>query len=210
MKIKHLIYYFLCILLTTGCTEIIQTVSKAAEENQEKQEEVAGNYHLLTSSKIFLPKGFNPISIDDFRQEQLTIGVDSMNANLNKLQLQQIEHFSDEFYLFRDELTRGVITVSKIPYTPINKNTALQIIAFVENGIKQNPTITHERTEAKFNSYESFKFLKSTFLLHHTKQGTDTYKCMYVISDENYKTYMIIIDTALEPDFDKYIQQIKL
>lgn len=205
MKSKYLLYLILWVVFTTGCNEIIKTVTDATEE----EKEVKGTYHLLTSCKIFLPKGFQPITIDDFGNQQRTFGLDSTFINGNQLQLERMQRWSKDFRLFFDEMTNGFICVSQVDYTPINKETALQAVALIENGISNNTKVTYQRMDAKFNSYSSFTMLKSVFKIHNIQQNADSYKCLYMVSN-NSKTYMIITDTVLQPDFEKYIQQIKM
>ena len=172
---------------------------------------IIGHYFKLEKDniEILLPKVFKQIS-----HKEYVSAIKNNPTLLNKeerIKIANVQQFSNgNIYHFKDEESTTEIDVKTLPYSDFNKEDSTYLLAMLNNNCQNNENpfgTTCKKVSAGFSGNSQTKVFKAVFKV--TYGSSTSYNNMYVISS-NYKTFSMIIKSALNTNYDNYIQKIRV
>ncbi|MDO1500056.1 hypothetical protein Q2T40_07915 [Winogradskyella maritima] len=169
-----------------------------------------GSTHYLNEDgiKIVLPDGFKKLSAYEYEQILKKIAPKKqLDAELKRLKEQRT--MDGNFYLFFDEASGSTYTANTIPYTPISRKDATNLLSLIRKNQEEfleDKNTNVIKVTAKYSAGVSAEVFKAIFKVDNTKTKTSYHQTGYFISS-NDKTVMINLTTRDLVDFDPYIQK---
>ena len=194
--------------LATSCKEVSKEMDALTQP--EVSNTVSGTTHYLNDDgiKIVLPETFVKYSAAEYEivvKEMLP--EKDQEAELDRLR--NLRNMDGNFYLFYDKENASTYTANTIPYKPITKKDATNLLALIrsslENSAKEKDLKVFKET-AKYNDNGLAQIFKAVFKIDNIKTKREFYQTAYFISS-NDKTVLIQLSTPFLADFDSYLQK---
>jgi len=210
MVLKKSIVIILTIfgLLTMGCKDVTKEIESLTKE--ENNSTVKGTTHFLNDDgiKILLPDAFKRFSAAEYEAVvNKVLPKKDQKPELDRFRT--LRNMDGNFYIFFDEKSYSTYTANAIPYKPISRKDATNLLALIrENQEKamENRKVEITKLTAKYNDNGLTQIFKAIFKIKDLKSSSESYQTAYFISS-NDKTVLIQLSTPNQIDFDPYLQQ---
>ena len=155
---------------------------------------------------IFLPKEYNKISFNDY--EKKILEVDSTNALRKIAGLEELKN-KGNISIFADtnDVTNTVYLMSSGDYLPINKNTASLYGSIIAQQLESKGR-DYKILQNKVSSNSVIKFIKLKTIIVN-ENDKNYFMTQYLISG-NLKTFLIVVNSHIDKDFEDLVKMIKL
>jgi len=196
----------LIIIIVTfvSCKEAVKEVIKTAKPVPVLE----GQYYDIKNYpvKLFLPKGYKNIPRHQILKEAQNIENDFLRKQLIRSLESQIEHNIDKQYLLSPS-DGSVVSLAEIPYMPLNKEVASQILGLLEienQQIYEQTSLRRILIDKRFKSNKSMKAFKAVYQIEGVEdKATKNFFHLYVLEIGN-KLYIINLEIAYEANFEPY------
>ena len=211
--IKKIIYLLCFIGLFQSCDN---KTSKDETPQTSEAENVLGNSHFLENDgiQLFLPDNFDRYSSAKYEALMATF-LEGSELKIEQQRLRHLRKIDGNHYVFFDDSMKSTITVNTLPFQPITKDDATTILTDIirdQNEIGKATKKEYTKITTSYSNSTSAQVLKSVFKVSdqskRRKKTENRFQHKYYISS-NDKYIIIDINTSLEIDFDKYLEQIK-
>lgn len=210
MVLKKSIVVFLTIfaICMLSCKEVSKEMDSLSQP--EAKTTVTGTTHYLNDDgiKIVLPDSFVKYSAAEYEGviKELLPEKDQ-ESELDRLRT--LRTMDGNFYLFYDKENYSTYTANTIPYKPITKRDATNLLTLIRSNLEnstQSKDLKIFKETAKYNDNGMAQIFKAVFKIDNIKTKREFYQTAYFISS-NDKTVLIQLSTPFLPDFDPYLQQ---
>ena len=210
MVLKKSIVIILTIfgLLTMSCKDVTKEIESLTKE--ESISTVKGTTHYLNDDgiRILLPDAFKRFSAAEYEAVvNKVLPKKDQKPELDRFRT--LRNMDGNFYIFFDEKSYSTYTANAIPYKPISRKDATNLLALIrENQEKamENRKVEITKLTAKYNDNGLTQIFKAIFKIKDLKSSSESYQTAYFISS-NDKTVLIQLSTPNQIDFDPYLQQ---
>ena len=195
-------------LFLLGCKDVTKEIdSWTTEENKST---VKGTTHYLNNDgiRIVLPEAFKRFSAAEYEAVVNEI-LPKKDREPELDRLRTLRNMDGNFYVFFDKESYSTYTANAIPYKPISRKDATNLLALIrENQEKatENRKVEITKVTAKYNDNGMAQIFKAIFKIKDLKTNSETFQTAYFISS-NDKTVLIQLSTPIQVDFDPYLQQ---
>ncbi len=210
MVLKKSIVAFLAIfaLFYTSCKDVEKELSSWT--TTENVSSVEGNTHYLNDDgiKIVLPESFERFSAAEY-EKTINEVLPKKDRKPELDRLRTLRNMDGNFYIFFDKESYSTYTANAIPYNPISRKDATNLLALIrENQEKatENRKVKISKVTAKYNDSGLAQVFKAIFKIEDLKSDRESYQTAYFISS-NDKTVLIQLSTPIQVDFDPYLEK---
>ncbi|WP_157503032.1 hypothetical protein [Mangrovimonas xylaniphaga] len=208
---KKLLSISLLFLTLTSCMQVAQQVNNWAEPIEGS--EIYGDYFQLDDDaiKVFLPDSFVKYSAVEY-QQMLDSMLTKEAYEFETRRLRYLREMEGNHYLFFDKGNGATYSINTMPFTPIYKRDAQQLLGLIRLNYEQTTAgsdLEFNKITAKYSSNAGTQIFKAVYRVDNKETQITAYSASYILSG-NKKTVMINLTTPFEVDFDPYLQKMIL
>lgn len=213
MRTLKIIFLLALLVSFYACKQVVDAAQNWTTADESTK--VEGKYHTLEDDnlRIFLPKGFERKSIQQYSEAIDSIATDKKAKNQMIKNLQATKDMSKgNFYLFYNAEFMSEYYLMTTPYFDFNRQDAKSILGMITqvHNVPTNVTTNFEKIHASFRATDDVKIFKAIYKVHNVEVNKFFYKSYYVLSTSTKKTMQIVLTTPFEVDFDPFIAKTKI
>ncbi len=205
MNFKHYLFILLFSAVLVGCNEMTSSTATSKDKPS-----IEGKYHFLedTGTKIYLPSSFERYSLTRY-QRLLDSLTTKREYKVETERLNTLSKMDGSLYIYFDSISRSTYTINTMPYYEFTRNDASQVLSMIRANnerVMKNSDAKFERITAKYGGTTKQQLFKAIYKVTGKSMKNDVFNNSYIISS-NEKTVFIQLATAVETDFDPYIEK---
>lgn len=202
--LKQFAYISLILITLTSCNELKTDTSAV------KNSKVNGKYHFLedTGTKIYLPNGFERYSLTKY-QRLLDSLTTKKEYEVETERLNSLSKMDGSLYIYFNDANGATYTINTMPYYAFTRNDASQLLGLItanNEKVMKNSDAKFERITAKYGGTRKQQLFKAIYKVSGKSMKNDVFNNSYIISS-NEQTVFIQLATAVQTDFDPYIEK---
>jgi hypothetical protein len=168
------------------------------------------DFHYLENDgiRMILPKNFERYSAA--RYESILDSLATGKAfEIEKKRLRHIRTIDGNNYIYFDPVSKSTITINAIPHKHILREDAKTLLSDMirdQTDISKETDLEFTKITAKYNESVYFQVFKAIFKVTDKKKKKESFQHNYYISSKD-KSLVISLSTALDIDFDTYLEK---